>query len=161
MGIDYNVYIGPYVLCQNEKVEAEEMMRTCPKKSCPGHKKRPHPHGSKFCTECGSKFDEVPVKVKTDRVESWELLEELENQICIITDEFKGIPKHCDIWISNGGLGKHFDPKYDTWVAELGAVGEESIQEFEEKCAKSLTRLCDEYGEKNVEIKWGTIGWMS
>jgi len=160
MGVDYNVYIGPYALCQNEKVNKEDEMHTCPKKSCSGHKKHP-PHGAKFCTQCGAEFNKVPIVYKADRIESWELMEELQSQVCVLTEGFKGLPKHCDVWIGNGGVGKHFDPKYDTWGMELESVGEESIQEFEEECAGALARLREEYGEENVEIKWGTFGWMS
>jgi hypothetical protein len=86
-------------------------------------------------------------------------MEELESQVCVITEDFKGLPKHCDIWISNGGgLGKHFDPKYNTWVTELGG---DNLPEFENECSGALARLREEYGAENVQIKWGTIGWMS
>jgi len=166
MGIDYNVYVGPYALCQNELVDKETTRLSCPNKDCCRYNRRPLDK-QKFCTQCGTKISEIPTTIKQLRVKSWEMFDDLQEHLWLLGDDFKDTPEHSEIWRSNmKGIGKRFDPKYDEYVRPLGVCDPEmdelqEIAAFEEQAAESLKQLREAYGEDNVKITWGIIGWMS
>lgn len=169
MGVDSNAYIGPFVVCKNHPEERKATIRSCINKGCSQHGKSSYGQGN-FCQSCGSPIGDLEKTYIGVKVERWELFEEIQSIICPIGTEgaqFQelGGGEQIDIWINNCRLidvGHNFDPRRDSFAfIPEPKDAEKSIQVFKEKCAEGIAKLIEAYGEENVEIKWGFLGWLS
>lgn len=163
MGIDYTVYVGPFLKCKNAKVDGERTIRTCTKPSCKQNKKESWDRDKKFCEECGSPIGDVVIKVKQDKVDCDPSI--VNDKLMIYRLDAKDAHGY-DVWISNQyrqNRGKvrefSFDPKSDgeQYVEISIEMIRDEMQEFVQQFEKQIDKLTRLYGEDNVELKWGLI----
>ncbi len=160
MGVDYNVYVGPYVeieiLKKPTKKETYEYPG-CPKPIC--RKYHEAQNKAKFCSDCGAAIETIVEEVD----EEWDIYELLEHHEVIgemypdSIDEENGdtqlfFPCAEDLKAGSWSL------KYDSVWEDLSDLNvEEEIQKVKDQCSKSLAILEEVYGAKPV-VKWGVIG---
>ncbi len=164
MGIDYTVYVGPFLKCKNAKVDGERTITACTKKSCKKHKDEIWDDKKKFCEECGSPIDKVQIKVKEDRVDTDPCQEGIDEDLIPYHLDAKNA-KGFDIWIGNMGRKDKdarkfsFSPKYDGEQCEeiTPEMMAEEIKDFQEQYKTAIKTITDLYGKENVQLKWGVI----
>ena len=163
MSIDYNAHVGPFIICKNEPVELENTTRSCNNENCAKYKISIWNKEIKFCPTCGSEIKEMSVMVKGMKINPHEI-EGVDGRLSFVQTEtefeqFKGR----DLWISNlrGIGGKCLDPRYDTYCITPPEDIEIEIEQFCEIFATEIGWLSVAYGEGNVEISWGFLGWRN
>jgi hypothetical protein len=167
MSVEYHAYAGPFVVCRNEKVEVERKIRCCSNESCPKYQSRQWKTEIQFCPTCGTEIGEMTKKEDGLRVASFDLLEEIQNRLGPANWEygFKQFAEEAaalEVWVTNDrGLGKHFDARRECYAVEFEPEAIQGVQAFKEQYAEPLAKLIEAYGEENVEIKWGFLGWLS
>jgi len=169
MGVDYNVYLGPYLKCQNPDVDKQVTKLTCPNTSCAKHMQwRGH---DPFCAKCGSQIVDVTTTQHKPRVCGSSLLEEL-NEVfyapgtCYAQYPFED---HVDVWIPNtkpktifGSRQASFDARYDTGMTRVcPSLIEDETDAFKRVFVKELTKMCEAYGADCVSIHWGLLSYAS
>jgi hypothetical protein len=171
MGIDYSVYVGPYVKCTNPLVEVESSIRTCTNPVCKTYKNQIWDLTAKYCRECGSPIGETAIKKSNTKVNASELYEHgVKEQLHMAGresgwEELKRKDAEIDIWIANvkrpeADCGINFDPKSDRKYIDLTHHSKiDSIEQFTDAFYKEITQLREAYGSDNVEVKWGIFNW--
>jgi hypothetical protein len=92
MGIDRNLFIGPYVKCKIEKVKKQVTVTGCPK--CKVE------IGEPFCCKCGTPRDTFSKTQIEEKVNTWKLEEKLKEQLITVPD-CGTFSEKFDIYISN------------------------------------------------------------
>jgi hypothetical protein len=162
MGIDINTFVGPFVACKNEAADVERTVRCCTNAECHKHKYNIFDKGTKFCVACGSAIDKVTITVEGQKVSCGDMVEEFHDDLWVASGEYGFDDKSIDTWISNKGAGKYYDAKRECYAKVIKPEDiEPQIEAFKEKHSAALAKLIEAYGEENVEIKWGVLGWMS
>ena len=156
MGIDYNVYVGPFIECIPTKV-----MRTEEHPGCPKCNRETH---GKFCSKCGT-----PIGILTKQVEDYLVdygdCEQAFLDAGLEEDDLYTIDhdKPSVILVANSkGFGHSIDPKYEFGLLideEIDAVAEKT--KLSEMYAKHIEILKSLYGEDNVSVRWGIISYTS
>ena len=152
MGVDHNVYAGPFALCQNEQQEKVGTKLSCTNSGCSNYGKTLH---DKFCPNCGFPVGDFDITYTTERVDSYDLADVMCLMCCV-----GGL--YGDVWVSNDISDDFYDFGHEHFVKCL--MGEEvskAIDDFKKKHISDLEMLKEAYGEDNVKIKWGVVGWMS
>ena len=166
MGLDYTVYVGPYVKCINPLVDVEEKYRACTNPVCKSFKKQTSESG--FCKDCGQPIGTITRTKKKAKVSAWELREQINERLANVNteypwDELKRPDAEVDIWISNinGKGGDRFDPKSESKYFDLTNfdIGRE-METFGIDFHKEIGQLVAAYGSENIEIRWGVFNWI-
>jgi len=160
MSIDYNTHVGPYIQVYNPKKPSTKEYHSCPDKKCFNYGSE---LSNKFCPNCGRAIILVtfPCTAATD----FDIYEEkMDNDLSEIVTEWKpdGM-ESCMLFVSNRkGFGKSYDARSDCYVSECNETTVVAdVQRFITTFGKQIVRLKEVFGEKNVQIKWGVIGWAS
>ncbi len=172
MGIDYNVYVGPYIEIETKKQptkQKEYEYKACLNNKCKlfreAQRTKNHGYGeppAKFCSQCGGEIKTIK-ETLDEEYDVYELCEEFG-----ILDQVS--PDYSD---SENGDTQLFFPriedrkggslniKYDeVWedLSDLDVAVE--IEKVKQECSKALEVLEKAYGVK-PKIKWGVISSAS
>ena len=159
MGIDYNVYLGAYILAEYKIETVAEEMNSCTR--C----LRPYDdRDEKFCPRCGADI----VRSRTSRKESVDrcsLQEEFDELLRCIDAEgvMEGIEPNQDVWIPNITIGKrekYFDPHQEQVLQDISVHDiVTDFAEFNEKFSYEIAKIINAY--ERATCLWGLIVWMS
>lgn len=163
MGVDYHTYVGPYVRVRNVPKPSVEEYHSCTNPKCKKYEER---MSAKFCPDCGNKIGLIQVP-STERISSWELIEEMDEKLSIAASEYK--PEGMDdfeFFIPNIKYGlkrnSHFNPYCETYAVNFdwkSVSGETEL--FSEKFKKEIEFLREKFGDEHVAVLWGVIGYTS
>lgn len=165
MGVDYAVYLGPYIQFKTKKKltkKANYDKYACANAQC---KKLNVPLTSdvQFCSACGDKIE--PQSVGVD--EEWylyEFAEEMGINDEVYPDDQEDEGGDTQIWfpyIEKSKRDRSWDIKYNTVWEDLTDLDiKAEIQQVYDECAKALKVLEEAYGTK-PEVRWGLISSIS
>ena len=165
MGIDYNVYIGPYIKCVNSRADITEQWPGCPR--CK------YDFSGKFCTRCGTEkgtFEKTTNRAVVDEEDVMNAFSaagmEFYDELChldIDAEEDDEEAEDADHYTSNqqDGPGVSFDPKSDYGIIADHVDAAADKTAMEEHCGKHLAILRQVYGEDKVTVEWGVISYTS
>lgn len=151
MGADLSIKIGPYIKVKGKKTKTVTKI----KRECPNHK-RANNEKNKFCFECGSEVKNVEYQREIS-VLPLSVLSKYEDRVFI--------PEGMEnIVVPNINAPGHikFDPEYGSDFVNLldkKDIIEKQTNWVEEEYSKEIQSLKDEFGESNVEICWGVLGY--
>ena len=156
MGVDHNIFLGPYAECVYPTVG---VMRTV--LECKGNTLHKPLEGNKFCFQCGA---EVVVKaVDTGEtcpdVDKWEIIEEVDQRLHCANENIGEPNTH--YWMSNmvscSGIGLD---RYEERVEAITAVNiYNDVAQFHQEFEKELAVLRKHY--LSVTVKWGLVAYCS
>lgn len=151
MGVDYNVYVGPYIRLQNAKVNKTFSVRGC--KKCKTYVSNDDVN---FCAKCGAPLENYNKKVEVDLF-GWELTEQLDDNFYFSNPEDAR-----DILIPNNDeFGTNIDVKCETKTIPLDEdFIKGSILEFKNQYEDELKTL-DELAPDQYEIEFGVVAYHS
>lgn len=158
MGVDSTIYIGPFVKARNAVVPAEWTETGCPK--C----KKPMDASSSFCPTCGNQKGEYKKKGKTNRINTYELSEEIGQKLLPVESPYGNSPviKNFDTYTPNvelTGFGRptSLDGKHgsDTLIPVNPEQITTEIELFKKQFSKELEIIEKAYG--SIEIGWGVL----
>lgn len=160
MGMDLELYVGPYIKILKKKIFEKDIEAGCIDKQCSKRKKAT---SAKYCPECGSKIQkyEITTLKKVDWFDISEkhkiedsFFDATSNEfddnkhIVLIPNQNKYIPKN---WKKKSGdefyLVDDLDPSYIT----------KDLNDFPKLAEKVITILNSEFGQENVSIHWGIL----
>jgi hypothetical protein len=156
-------YVGPYVECSIHNIEVDAQMRSCTRDTCSQFEKEVHDPKRKFCPQCGSPIGTVMYKTKEKNVKGHWLVEEINEDLSLITNDtfFQTLHEddNLDIWIAN----KKFCNR-NCWLDGESYVGELTIDDivrekdqFRQTFAKALKVFSEKYGDGKCVVKWGVV----
>lgn len=160
MGVDYNVYVGPFLEVHNPPRQDKEERNCCSNPHCSKHKRET---GDKFCSECGREIGTVSVAVEKPLwFNSYEETDERIAPACHHYGGFSGDKKDYNFFIPNLlGYGRHFDAE----SMELLEITPETItdqtQRFTNDFAADFRKMADFFGSDSMKIKWGVMLYAS
>lgn len=160
MGVDYNVYIGPYVKIHNPKKNSFDEFQGCNTGNCV---KRMKPSSSKFCDTCGKPI--VLVKKPTKKSIDVDFYELTDEHLVPVLCHYYDVPPDYNFLVPNKKWCErttHFDPR--SFAGEIDFDHKDVLTElvkFESTFDKWLQIVKEKFGETNVVIKWGTIFYAS
>lgn len=158
MGVDYHVYVGPYIEVRNPPKSSFLEYYGCPNNKCKDFNKHIN---AKFCPQCGKQIELLTVP--TQKPMEFDCYEEFDDRLSEVRmdDRVKG-KEDCEFYLPNQGkTGKHFsayDRQILSYDAAIIALENESI---ETKFAKDIKRLREVFGKDAVTIQWGIIAYAS
>lgn len=165
MGLDYTVYVGPYVECQTHEIDATEQIWACSHTTCSKYGKR-REQDIKFCPECGYECVSLTIKTKTKAISSWKVSEDIDEALYCANhvglDEEKIGETIIHTWAPNVSRERprefSIDPHQSSSVKmSLQNAAESEMMWFKRKFAKEIEHLNNTYGPKNVSLQWGLI----
>lgn len=158
MGIDYHVYVGPYIEVHNPPKAAVEQYHACPSMGCKQHMKRSN---DKYCPQCGTTIDLVKKNIM-EPIRFDVMGETNERLVSVCRNQFVGEKEHF-LWIvpNQGGLGKHFYA-YEPEVLSLNETDIAlALRDLKEAFLTDITKLKKTFGNEAVNIRWGIIAYAS
>lgn len=161
MSTDYNTYVGPYIKVYNPKKPSTKEYHSCTNKKCKNYEVE---LSSKFCDKCGDKIQLI--KVPSSEAIDFNVYEKCNEVIAEVMCEYKPDElKEYNIYISNN-RDKYdnsvFDPKYETYAINADAISlKDNLDKFSDAFKFEIQKLKSVFGNSNVEIKWGVLGWTS
>lgn len=156
MGLDYSLYLGPYVVCDGQpKTTVVVKRKACNKKRCKEFKRSTT---SKFCSQCGSKIENAEFEEQYDKDIAYELLNEKLTQAGRSTSA--PFDKH--VYYPNVKFSDNREYRIDHQIASLTSISPDDIQketnQFIEFFKKELDILRQEYN--SIEVKWGFLNYV-
>jgi hypothetical protein len=157
MGIDYNVYVGPYIKVYNPLKDSVEKYHSCVNAKCSNHKEEV---SSEYCCDCGKKIKlvERSCQIRID-FDSWD-----ECDGDILEAMFGRSPdEDYQFFIPNTGeIGLDLNVERETSVNEID-VGKPKmdINNFQLQFKKHINHIKKVFGNTNVSIQWGVLCWQS
>lgn len=160
MGVDYNVYVGPYIEYRVQIITT--LISPCTQEDCP---KSQDP----YCPQCGMSAEKqskmLTVKREEPEIYFWEepFNERFYNPrshspLGAEEDEMKTYQALPNI----GNWGDNIDPKYEEDIIEMQNLDiQEIVSRFEYEFEKELNILKEMCGIENVEVKYGVLVYMS
>jgi len=159
MGIDVDIYVGPFVVCKTvlKKVFVEIM--SCSNKSCGNYGREIIRDTVKFCESCGSEIQKASKQVESEGVD-WEEIDGLVDAtltVCLPDGD-----KYSHIWYPNieiKGIGREVSLElYQSEYVSLSSMGVgRELALFEKQFSHEIAILVDEYGSENVDTGWGLV----
>ena len=147
MSSNYHVYVGPYVKVNVPDVIKENLVRSCPTKSCPRHGKIIL---TSFCPECGSKIEGVTF-LMSHSVDLQGLLETYLQDLDLF--QVVRLEDKVECYLPNrrdqGGINLHHEDGKETPIPDLN---------FTHPDWDRLTKMLDEQ-KISYEKKSGIIEW--
>lgn len=143
MSYSDEVYVGPYLRCQNRKVESTIECVGCD--ACGTRHQK-----VKFCAACGSSIKKYDAKDIVDAVEWYEALDGDSEMSCALTKD--GV----DFLIPNDGGGP--DRSDDDGAYDIAPITiEEEMGEFVADYGEQIQLARDAYGPNAVSVQWGIL----
>jgi hypothetical protein len=161
MSVDINTYVGPYLKVYNPKKDSYEKYNSCSDKKCPKYKEEIN---ANFCPHCGAKIKTISIPSK-EKISMWEVLENLGETLSEAMTEYK--PDKMDDYtfvIPNTYFLKrktNFNGDREAYI--VTCYGEMVTQEallFDKQFRKEITVIREKFGDINVNLEWGVLGWM-
>lgn len=158
MGIDYNVYMGPYIECVPTKGARTEEYYGCPK--CQGRT-----GDGNFCHSCGTRMGMLTKQVVSNLVNNGDRITAFESaglDIDSLSEIYADQPNEWFTGNSRKAPGRGIDPKHEFGLVldeEIDAASEK--QRLSEMYAQHIEVLKSLYGEDKVAVKWGVISYTS
>jgi hypothetical protein len=156
MGIDYCVYLGPYIeIEKGATVKVQRDYKGCINQGCRHFHQR---FTTPFCALCGMKCEDIHFEedCELDSYELYNKNEILQKQM--YPSNVDGNPE--DVWIPciKAGREMQWNLKYDGCFQDMSDLDpKKEIKMVEDQCKESLDIIRKAYG-KEPEIKWGIIG---
>lgn len=162
MGVDKNISLGPYLVAEGKKIVSVNVShRACDNDKCKKYRKKAS-NDEKFCTKCGTEIKKISFTVDEeqdarDLLDENDFLDEL-----VYTDPMLGesnifLANHRSPFDNDGR--SQLDESGDVDISKLNIAAE--IEWFKERYKKVLDVLIENFGEENVQIKWGVVVWYS
>jgi hypothetical protein len=159
MGVDYSVYLGPYIEIERGTTRMVKFnITTCININCTEHQ---NPALGNFCKVCGSKVGVVETEDE-DEICSHELWEEHEILRKQLFPE-ESYDDSVDIWIPQieTKRKKGWSLKYNKCFQDMTDINpKDEIEMVKKQCKESLDIITQAYGKEPV-IKWGIMGGCS
>lgn len=164
MGIDYTVYIGAYLCCENGTVKTTVKRGGCVNEKCKRNKMLTD---GAFCFACGNALGEFEKELEVDRVSHEDAFNAHGEKLYTVDSCGARLIKDCDLYLSNlyplknpdgseKTLGISIDFRGETFAREFDPlVVAEQIKNFKEQHRIQIQNLQALYG--NCEVKWGII----
>lgn len=160
MSIDYGIYVGPYVRCVTEQVEATKERRACTNVKC--EKQLGGVGDYVFCPRCGSPVGLVPYVEKADAVDQWEVRESFNDELADPSGDgyLKWARENgAHLWVPNTitpWRDCHLEAHSDFNLVEITArqVSQE-LTAFATQFATEIGILHERYSR--VTVHWGII----
>lgn len=161
MGIDYGIYVGPYVTCLVTVVEVTRTRRACANRSCPNHQREMR---DAYCALCGSPVRPVEYTEAKQSVDTWVLSVAINETLTTASGDAyrKWSREHnAHLWkvtVSTGERSYHLESPEDFAFFEI--TPEQIVAEmvaFREQFAAELTLFRKHYGAAMVYVRWGVI----
>ncbi len=160
MGVDYNIYVGPYIVVHNPLKASTEEYHSCPTENCNNHK---IPISDGFCSKCGSKIQRM-LRSCQNRID-FDYWNGFGGRLAEAFFEYK--PDGCEDYqylIPNMGndVGIHIDAKSGESenVIDMETLANDN-KRFFDRMKKELRKLSSVFGKNNVTVKWGVLCWQS
>jgi len=154
MGYEFRVYLGPYMVCLNPRIEVAHSVLTCSKDDCP-RSMRAVSADENFCPRCGAPVAHRAVTRKKQKID-------IHDVVAVDTFVVFGADPDRDILLPNrttwgarplwleSDLG---ESEIEITPALVSADAAVFIRDYREHIDKVVTA----YGKGNVEIKWGVL----
>ena len=158
MGVDSNIYIGPYVKCKNRLVSGQVENEGCPKCLKPS---------GAFCSDCGTAKGKYHRMEKQWKINLDDLEEKTNETLCALNSScYSQFGKAIDVFIPNmkiKGINRHTSLDGRLGEDEIVPIGTDTvaheIELFKRTCADALEMLEEAYG--SYKIEWGVILYFS
>lgn len=149
MGIDYTVFIGPYITYEMPKKKDAEYWFSCSKKDC--NSGGVDVSKFKHCPECGTIIKKSSRSIESDAYCIYDdFLYDFEESLCLAGDYVED-----NVLLPNfAGHGKSLDPRNDLGLFELPDK-ETGLKKFKEDYAEEIKILKSKL--KNVKVHWGIV----
>jgi len=170
MGLDYDVYVGPYIECKVTKISDSVPAVGCVNEQCIKFKMQLAEPGS-YCSACGDMVGSFPIVVKRDSVDSSDLLKD--DGFCNIFSMPMGdmIERVMDtrdihVYIPNEikAPGCTFDPRSDFDIRGLNPkslVYDPARWKAQVDGTSAYKAMVAAYGVENIKFQWGVINWAN
>lgn len=160
MGVDYSVYIGPFVRCENPDVTNTESYTACATASCPKHDKQT---SNKFCPECGKAISTLVRTVSAPKVDAWDVSEQLNESFFTPGTNYGRFPfeLNIDIWVPNRRLPGIAERTEEPLRGGYDEVDEDEVEAEKTAlvgaCGQDLAKFREIYGNNEVSVHWGVL----
>lgn len=162
MGVDYTVYVGPFLQCHNPQIYSVYQEKVCTSFSCKNFQKNLyHP----FCELCGQPQGTKEVPTKTSSINVFDLMAKIEDVLYPpFGDGYSqwSDENETDIWLPNlknprkDAREFSFSPKYDGLIIQELNQSVLEMAEFQEQYKDAIAFLSKSYNDL-VKVKWGLI----
>jgi hypothetical protein len=156
MGVDYHVYVGPYITCKQRHATRDGARFGCINTACSKYRTKADKR-TKFCPTCGQENGSFVVKVKVredpyevtggalDRADSEAYGGGDDGRVIVTPNKSKGAPREFS-----------FDPNCDTGETEIGeGAREREMAWFSEAFRGEIAKLSASFDD--VTIRWGLL----
>ena len=163
MSISLCGYLGPYLICQTEKVPSSTTVRACSNADCKRHQAA-RCQTDKFCTTCGFSIIERDIIDYIDNVDANQIRMSFGEKLMNIPDA-PGTLRHT--WIANVRIPdvRKFpiqeDFEYIQTISVTPTLIDFEKDRFNSFFANELAVLRQAYGEKNVSVQWGLVHYFN
>lgn len=151
MGIDYTTYVGPYITYSVPKKQKKDTYYGCLTKNCKEYKNEEGP--STFCSNCGSRIEEINHMIEVDNFDMWE----------DFLEPFKESLRDGGGYVENIFMPNTQTPRQSSFDNTDSGCYEvdkkDDLSWFKEAYAeeiKALKKLVN-----NVQIKWGVVSYST
>lgn len=162
MSINYHTYVGPYVRCRVNYIDAPSYQIGCPNTGCPRYA-RPS-GGDKHCRYCGAVIERVPTTERRPTVDAWMLIDAIGNTLTNASGDAAAewSEEHsAHLWKANEETerrGYHLETPEDFYICEITAEQiREELEAFSQQFVGELEIFRSHYGADAVTIHWGII----
>lgn len=166
MGLDYSVYLGPYLEATLVEKTVTRHKRHCTNKECLRYEKTIY---EAFCPKCGTKIEDIPFET-TDWCAANEDDYDDDFFHYEIIDYLSGVPledEPFNVLVANqkiDGIDRDlsFDPRSESPDFEdfNGEIIEAEKSAFTKTFAPQIKKLEGFFGKENLQLKWGQLSWI-
>ena len=168
MGIDNNIYLGPYLKVKRVDKEISKEVITCSNIECI-HYDEEFFIQDNFCKRCGSPIKE---RIKTSLVKAgfmrWINSSNDDENISYLNDvvfNHAASKSKVEIVMSNkntiNGRELHFDETYDSDVDAMKVDKLEERITFTREHQKAIDSMKEYFGGENISMHWGMVIYQS
>lgn len=158
MGVNYYLYVGPFVKCKQQTVERDVDLEGCAK--CRRE------HTCSFCSKCGSERSTYTVKMKAKNVDCGDIEEAFEQARLdyVAFSEIDAEKPEGELWLIPNlfeAPGRLCDAKDDLVIEHDDIEPEDDMKTLEAMYPKHFNVLRDLYGSEYVTMSWGIITYAN
>lgn len=158
MSLSRSVYVGPYLRCRVEQIEASRDVRACHNPKCKSYQRERYDKAARFCGDCGGAITEQSVVDMEDRVNKGELTETIRealhyatmpegNLVCWLPNVDRGPPRRFGI--------EHEDGCHSLTTSDIAA----ETAWFERAFAPEIATIRTAYGDECCGVIWGIVAY--
>lgn len=155
MSTEYQLHVGAYLEVYNPEKPSTTEYYACPKRSCSNFQVK---CSTKFCPVCGTAISLVtvptPVRIKFDVYE-----ECLDNLAEVEGDSLPDEKQDYILFVSNITNGSGISTQGSTLKEVTEKTIKNDLVEFKDIFKGEIIRIKEVFGEDNVKVKWGIIGY--